>query len=88
MKALFTILTSLVLTIPMAILIGKFTPLGNFLFSEAGYRLLDPLFELFGSIGAEDHIDIISSLILLIGLLTSLIVTLIAAKMIFRTRGK
>ena len=88
MKWLLRLVLALVLTLPVFLGITLIEPLLRWLYSEDGYRVLAPLFNLFGAVGVEGHEGVIAGVLLVVSFFVALCIAWIAAALLTRWKSQ
>nr|WKF60905.1 hypothetical protein HUO10_005427 [Paraburkholderia busanensis] len=80
------VLLAFVLTVPIFLGVTQIDALLSWLYSESGYRMLSPLFSLFGAVGVEGHVSVIAGLLLAVSFIASVGIVSFAFNLIGRRR--
>jgi len=88
MRGILRVLLALVLTVPVFIGLTRIDVLLRWLYSESGYRVLDPVFRLFGTVGVEGHESVIAGVLMIFSFIAALCVASIAVALLKRSKSQ
>ncbi|MFM0158009.1 hypothetical protein [Paraburkholderia sediminicola] len=88
MIRILRVLFALILTVPVFLGLTRIDVLLRWLYSESGYRALDPLFHLFGAVGIEGHESVIAGVLLALSFIVAFCIASIAMGLLKRSRSQ